>query len=143
MNEREDESGSGSDSDSSSSDVSQTSERGRAARNRLAPKSQSDYASVMNGLTQFALDNRATFSNCIDTGTNKINLPVPVALGEAYLCHLRDKLVPWPHDSRPADTRTGLKHYSKAIIDNTVHAIKYSFTKVSCPMSILLGEIGI
>jgi hypothetical protein len=132
MSESEDDSGSG--SDSSSSHASQTSERRKAARDRLAPKTQLDYASIISCVTQFALDNRATLSHCIESGTNKIFLPVPLALGEAYLCHLRDKLVPWPHDSRPVETRTGLKHYSKGIIDNTVHAIKYSFTKLSRPI---------
>jgi hypothetical protein len=121
-------------SSSSSSAASETSERGRAARNRLAPKTQRDYGSIIQCLTQFALDNRATFSNYIAPGTNNISLPVPLALGEAYLCHLRDKLVPWPHDSRPEETRTGFKHYSKSIIDNTVHAIHYSFTKMSAPI---------
>jgi hypothetical protein len=108
MSESEFDSGSASDSSSS-----QTSERRKAARDRLAPKTQLDYASIINCLKQFALQNRATFSNCIESGTNNIILPVPLALGEAYLCHLRDKLVPWPHDPRPTDSRTCLKHYSR------------------------------
>jgi hypothetical protein len=129
-----DEESSDEESSSSSSVASGAGEIGRAARDRLAPKTQRDYCSVIQCLTQFALDNRATLSNYIVSGTNRITLPVPLALGEAYLCHLRDKLVPWPHDPRPADTRTGFKHYSKAIIDNTVHAIQYSFTKLSIPI---------
>ena len=123
-----DGSGSGNESDSES-DIS---EGARAARDRLAPKTQEDYGSHLNGLTQFALNHRAQFSDCILNDT--IVLPVRLALGKAYLSNLRDTLIEWPLDPRPVPERTCFKHYSTAKINGVIGGIKYSFTKVSCPI---------
>ena len=60
----------------SDSDSSAISEGARAARDRLAPKTQADYASAIHGLKQFAFDNREQYSDCI-SGDN-IVLPVPL-----------------------------------------------------------------
>ena len=92
------------ESDSESSGDSELSEGAFVARDRLAPKTQADYASAIHGLKQFAFDNREQYSDCI-SGDN-IVLPVPLILGKGYLSHLRDMLVAWPHDPRQGDERT-------------------------------------
>ena len=43
---------------------------------------------------------------------NAVIMPVPLKLGKAFVCSLRDKLVSWPLDGRPEGDRTYLKHYS-------------------------------
>jgi hypothetical protein len=113
----------------SESDMSETA---RAARDRLAPKTQRDYASFMNGLSKFALDRRVQFGELIQN--DKVLLPVPLSIGKAYLCHCRDARVAWPLDPRTEASRTGLKHYSIGKIDGVIAAIKYSYCKLSAAM---------
>jgi len=113
----------------SSSDCS---EQQRAARDRVSQSTQADYNSHMRGLKRFAVDNRSLFLDCFSDG--QLIEPVRYAIGKAYLCHLRDSLLPWPLDPRPADTRTGLKHYSTSKINGVIGAIKYSYSKLSCPL---------
>jgi hypothetical protein len=120
------------DSESESSGDSELSEGALVARDRIAPKTQADYASAMNGLKQFAFDNREQYSNCI-SGDN-IVLPVRLELGKGYLAHLRDTLVAWPQDPRQGDERTGLKHYSCQKLNQVIDAIRYSFCKESCAL---------
>jgi hypothetical protein len=104
----------------------------RAARNRIAQSTQEDYNHELKMIKVFAVENASTFSNCIAEG--QLVEPVPFALGQAYLVHVRDAMVPWPLDPRPEATRTGLKHYSTSKMNNAISAIKYSFSKVSCPI---------
>jgi hypothetical protein len=120
------------ESGSDSSGESVESAGKRAARDRLAPKTQADYASALSGLAQFAFENKEQFSDSISV--DKILLPVRLPLGKAYLSHLRDKLVPWPFDPRQGDERTGVKHLSLQTMNTVIQAIKYSFTKDNCPM---------
>ena len=119
------------DSDDSGSE-SDMSEGARAARDRLAPKTQKDYASFLNGLSKFALDHRAQYAHLIQN--DKILLPVSLELGKAYLAHCRDTLVAWPLDPRPEATRTGLKHYSTQKINGVISAIQHSYCKLSIAM---------
>jgi hypothetical protein len=116
----------------SDSDSSAISEGARAARDRLAPKTQEDYASVISQLAQFAFEDKVQFSDCISG--DEILLPVRLPLGKAYLAHLRDRRVPWPLDPRQGDERTGVKHLSSATIDQAAQAIKYTFSKEGIPM---------
>lgn len=104
----------------------------RAARNRIAHSTQDDYNSELRMIKVFAVENESLFCDCIAQG--QLVEPVPFALGQAYLVHIRDAMVPWPLDPRPAETRTGLKHYSTSKINATISAIKYSYSKVSCPI---------
>jgi len=105
----------------------------RAARNRIAHSTQDDYNSELRMIKVFAVENGSTFSACIAEG--QLVEPVPFALGQAYLVHIRDAMGPWPLDPRPAETRTGLKHYSTSKINGAISAIKYSYSKVSCPVN--------
>ena len=66
----------------SDSDSSAISEGARAARDRLAPKTQEDYASVISQLAQFAFEDKVQFSDCISG--DEILLPVRLPLGKAY-----------------------------------------------------------
>jgi hypothetical protein len=108
------------DSESESSVGSELSEGALVARDRIAPSTQSDYASAMNGLKQFAFDNRDQYSECI-SGEN-IVLPVRLKLGKGYLSQLRDTLVVWPQDPRQGAERTGLKHYSVEKLNHVIDA---------------------
>ena len=103
----------------------------RAARNRVAHTTQHDYNSEFGMIKGFAVEN-GSFGDCIAQG--RLVEPVPFALGQAYLVHIRDAMIPWPLDPRPAETRTGLKHYSTSKINGAINAIKYSYSKVSCPI---------
>jgi hypothetical protein len=105
----------------------------RAARDRMSGKTQKDYASALRMIQSFALENVSTFGHCISDG--QLVEPVPFDLGQAYLAHIRDAMVPWPLDPRPSDTRTGVKHYSVGKINGAICAIKYSFSKLSRPLS--------
>ena len=120
------------DSDIDSGSESDLSEGARAARDRLAPKTQADYASFMRSLTTFVLERPALFSEFIEN--EKVVLPVPLPVGKAYLAHCRDTMVPWPLDPRLDAARTSLRHYSTQKINGTINAIKHSFVKVSAPM---------
>ena len=62
------------ESDDSGSE-SELSEGARAARDRLAPKTQKDYGSSMRGLTKFVLERPQQFSEFIRNG--EVVLPVP------------------------------------------------------------------
>ena len=104
----------------------------RAARNRIAHSTQDDYNSELRMIKVFAVENGSTFSACIAEG--QLVEPVPFALGQAYLARIRDAMGPWPLDPRPAETRTGLKHYSTSKMNGAISAIKYSYSKVSCPI---------
>ena len=106
----------------------------RAARNRIAHSTQDDYNSELRMIKVFAVENGSTFSACIAEG--QLVEPVPFALGQAYLARIRDAMGPWPLDPRPAETRTGLKHYSTSKMNGAISAIKYSYSKVSCPIPI-------
>jgi hypothetical protein len=108
------------------------SEGARVARDRLAPKTQEDYASVISQLAQVAFEDKVQFSDCISG--DEILLPVRLPLGKAYLAQLRDRRVPWPLDPRQGDERTGVKHLSSATIDQAAQAIKYTFSKEGIPM---------
>ena len=55
------------DSESESSGDSELSEGALVARDRIAPKTQADYASAMNGLKQFAFDNRTQTAFLVTT----------------------------------------------------------------------------
>ena len=105
----------------------------RAARDRMSGKTQKDYASALGMIKNFALEKASTFGHCIADG--KLVEPVAFDLGQAYLAHIRDAMVPWPLDPRPSDTRTGVKHYCVGKIDKAISAIKYSFSKLSRPLS--------
>ena len=118
------------DLDSGSS--SDCSEGERAARDRMSHSTQNDYTSHLNMLKGYAADNRSRFPDCFADG--HLVMPVPFAIGKAYLCHLRDTLVPWPLDPRAEDQRTGVKHYSTSKVNGVISAIKYSYSKVSCPL---------
>lgn len=122
----------GESDDVDSGSESDMSEGARAARDRLAPKTQKDYASFMNGLSKFALNRRAEYGHFIQN--DKVLLPVPLALGKAYLCHCRDTLVAWPLDPRPEASKTGFKHYSTHKINGVISAIQYSYSKLSVAM---------
>lgn len=113
----------------SSSDCS---EGQRAARGRMSESTQTDYSSHLRTLKEFALNNQARIPEGIING--QLVEPVHIALGKAYLAHLRDSMVPWPLDPRPEQTRTCLKHYSTSKINGVISAIKYTFSRVSCPM---------
>ena len=113
------------DSDDSGSE-SELSEGARAARDRLAPKTQKDYGSSMRGLTKFVLERPQQFSEFIRNG--EVVLPVPLAIGKAYLAHCRDTMISWPLDPRPEPSKTGMKHYSTQKITGIIGAIKYSFS---------------
>ena len=115
-------------SDDSGSE-SELSEGGRAARDRVAPKTQKDYSSSMRGLIKFVLERPQLFSEFIQNG--EVALPVPLAIGKAYLAHCRDTMISWPLDPRPEPSRTGMKHYSTQKLDGIISAIKYSFCKLS------------
>lgn len=119
------------ESDDSGSE-SELSEGARAARDRLAPKTQKDYGSSMRGLTKFVLERPQQFSEFIRNG--EVVLPVPLAIGKAYLAHCRDTMISWPLDPRPEPSRTGMKHYSTQKITGIIGAIKYSFCKLSVDM---------
>ena len=120
------------DSETESSVGSELSEGALVARDRIAPSTQSDYASAMNGLKQFAFENREQYSECF-SGEN-IALPVRLQLGKGYLSQLRDTLVVWPQDPRQGAERTGLKHYSVQKLNHVIDAIRYSFSKESCAL---------
>jgi hypothetical protein len=120
-----------SDSEDSGSE-SDMSEGGRAARDRLAPKTQKDYASFMNGLSKFVLNHRTQYEVYIQSDV--MCLPVPLVLGKAYLAYCRDTLVAWPLDPRPDATRTGFKHYSTQKINGVISAIQHSYCKLSIAM---------
>ena len=92
----------------------------RAARNRVAHTTQHDYNSEFGMIKGFAVEN-GSFGDCIAQG--RLVEPVPFALGQAYLVHIRDMMIPWPLDPRPAETRTGLKHYSTSKINGAINAI--------------------
>ena len=127
------------ESDDSGSE-SELSEGGRAARDRIAPKTQKDYSSFLRGLTKFVLERpqqqvprtQKLFSEFIQNG--EVVLPVPLAIGKAYLAHCRDTMISWPLDPRPEPSRTGMKHYSTQKINGIIGAIKYSFCKLSVGM---------
>ena len=128
-------------SDNTDDDVSESSsdsgdgdnEVRRAARDRMSGSTQKDYGNALRMIQNFALLNASTFRHCISDG--QLVEPVPFDLGQAYLAHIRDKMVPWPLDPRPLDTRTGVKHYSVGKINGAISAIKYSFSKLSRPLS--------
>lgn len=112
---------------------SDASEGARAARERLAPKTQRDYSGYINELVEFACRRRDEYADCMSSPTT-VTMPVDLKLGKAFVCHLRDRLISWPMDPRPADRRTYLKHYSKSKINNACLAIKNSFTLLSMPV---------
>ena len=116
--------------DDSDSDLS---EGARAARDRLAPKTQRDYSGYINELVVFACANRAEFADCMSSPT-AVTMPVALKLGKAFVCSLRDRLISWPMDSRPEGSRTYVKHYSKAKINNACLAIKHTFRQMSLPI---------
>jgi hypothetical protein len=120
-----------SESDSDDSDVS---EGQRAATDRLAPKTQKDYTVYINQIKTFAShpERLALYSECMN-GT-EVMMPVPLKLGKAFVCHLRDKMISWPMDGRPPAQRTYLKHYSCSKINNACLAIKNTFRKMSLPV---------
>ena len=118
-------------SDSDSDDMS---EGERAAIDRLAPKTQKDYSSYINQLRTFAChpSRRETYSDCLNG--NAVVMPVPLKLGKAFVCYLRDKKISWPMDGRPEENRTYLKHYSVSKVNNACLAIKNTFRKLSQPV---------
>lgn len=120
-------------SESSSDSGDGNNEVRRAARDRMSAKTQKDYDRALRMIQNFALENVSTFGHCISDG--QLIEPVPFDLGQAYLAHIRDVMVPWPLDPRPADTRTRVKHYSVGKINGAISAIKYSFSKLSRPLS--------
>ena len=120
------------DSDDSESG-SDASEGARAARERLAPKTQRDYSGYINELVEFACRRRDEFADCMSSSTT-VTMPVALKLGKAFVCHLRDRLISWPMDPRPVETRTHLKHYSKSKINNACLAIKHTFRQMSLPI---------
>ena len=117
-------------SDDSDSDGSNISEGARAARDRLAPKTQRDYSGYINELCAFACRNSADFADCM-TDSTTVTMPVALKLGKAFVCHLRDTLISWPMDSRPEERRTYLKHYSRSKINNACIAIKNTYRLLS------------
>jgi hypothetical protein len=117
-------------SDESDSDGSRFSEGARAARDRLAPKTQRDYSGYINELCAFACRNSADFADCM-TDSTTVTMPVALKLGKAFVCHLRDTLISWPMDSRPEERRTYLKHYSRSKINNASIAIKNTYRLLS------------
>jgi hypothetical protein len=117
-------------SDESDSDGSRFSEGARAARDRLAPKTQRDYSGYINELCAFACRNSADFADCM-TDSTTVTMPVALKLGKAFVCHLRDTLISWPMDSRPEERRTYLKHYSRSKINNACIAIKNTYRLLS------------
>ena len=118
-------------SDSDSDDMS---EGERAAIDRLAPKTQKDYSSYINQLTTFAChpSRREMYSDCLNGNT--VVMPVPLKLGKAFVCYLRDKKISWPMDGRPEENRTYLKHYSVSKVNNACLSIKNTFRKLSQPV---------
>jgi hypothetical protein len=112
---------------------SEISEGARAARDRLAPKTQRDYSGYIDELVEFACANSEEFADCMSSSTS-VTMPVALKLGKAFVCSLRDKLISWPMDSRPESSRTYLKHYSKAKINNACLAIKHTFRQMSLPI---------
>ena len=116
--------------DDSDSDLS---EGARAARDRLAPKTQRDYSGYINELVEFACANSDEFADCMSSPT-AVTMPVALKLGKAFVCSLRDRLISWPMDSRPEGSRTYVKHYSKAKINNACLAIKHTFRQMSLPI---------
>jgi len=120
----------GSDDSESGSDES---EGARAARGRLAPKTQRDYSGYIKELVEFACRNRQEFADCMSSPT-AVTMPVALKLGKAFVCHLRDRLISWPMDSRPTGRRTYVKHYSKSKINNACIAIKNTFRLLSMPV---------
>ena len=118
-------------SDSDSDDMS---EGERAATDRLAPKTQKDYSSYINQLTTFAChpSRREMYSDCLNG--NAVVMPVPLKLGKAFVCYLRDKKISWPMDGRPEENRTYLKRYSVAKINSACLAIKNTFRTLSQPV---------
>jgi len=123
-----------SNSSEDSGSESDMSEGARAARDRIMPKTQKDYASYIKQIIKFAVhpDRKASFADCF-SGTEVI-MPVKLKLGKAFMCHLRDKLVSWPMDPRPEAECTSLRHYSTSHINNAIQAIKQSFHKLSAPI---------
>ena len=123
-----------SNSSEDSGSESDMSEGARAARDRIMPKTQKDYASYIKQIINFAVhpDRKASFADCF-SGTEVI-MPVKLKLGKAFMCHLRDKLVSWPMDPRPEAECTSLRHYSTSHINNAIQAIKQSFHKLSAPI---------
>jgi hypothetical protein len=120
-------------SESSSDSGDGNNEVRRAARDRMSGSTQKDYGRALRMIQNFALENASTFGHYISDG--QLVEPVPFELGQAYLAHIRDVMVPWPLDPRPSDTRTGVKHYSVGKINGAITAIKYSFSKLSRPLS--------
>ena len=116
--------------DDSDSDMS---EGRRAARDRLAPKTQRDYSGYINELVVFACANSEEFADCMSSPT-AVTMPVALKLGKAFVCSLRDRLISWPMDSRPEGSKTYVKHYSKAKINNACLAIKHTFRQMSLPI---------
>jgi hypothetical protein len=112
---------------------SELSEGARAARDRLAPKTQRDYSAYINGLVAFACRNSQNFTDCMSDSTT-VTMPVALKLGKAYVGYLRDKLISWPMDGRPEGERTYMKHYSRSKINNACLAIKNTFRKLSMPL---------
>jgi len=119
--------------DDDSESGSDSSEGVRAARNRLAPKTQRDYSGYINELVEFACRRSEEFADCMSSPTT-VTMPVALKLGKAFVCYLRDRLVSWPMDSRPAEQRTFFKHYSKSKINNACLAIKNTFRLLSMPV---------
>ena len=119
--------------DGSDSDDSEISEGRRAARDRLAPKTQRDYSGYISELRVFACKNSAEFADCM-TDPTTVTMPVALKLGKAFVCYLRDKLISWPMDPRPEERRTYLKHYSRAKINNACIAIKNTYRLLSVPL---------
>ena len=112
------------------SDSGSDGEGKRAARDRLAPKTQRDYSGYISELVEFACRNPQEFADCMSSPT-AVTMPVALKLGKAFVCYLRDRLISWPMDPRPEDRRTYLKHYSKSKINNACLAIKNTFTLLS------------
>jgi hypothetical protein len=77
---------------------SELSEGARAARDRLAPKTQRDYSAYINGLVAFACRNSQNFTDCMSDSTT-VTMPVALKLGKAYVGYLRDKLISWPMEA--------------------------------------------
>jgi hypothetical protein len=98
----------------------------------MSSSTQFDYANALRMIKNFALNNATTFGNCISNG--ELVEPVPFHLGQVYLAHVRDVMLPWPLDARPLETWTGVKHYSTGKVNNVISAIKYSFSKLSRPL---------
>jgi hypothetical protein len=117
----------------SSSDSGDDNEVRRAARDRMSGSTQKDYGRALRMIQNFVLENASTLGHYISDG--QLVEPVPFELGQAYLAHIRDVMVPWPLDPRPSDTRTGVKHYSTGKINGAISAIKYSFSRLSRPLS--------